>query len=192
MVGYDFDKTIYKGDSTVDFFFFMIFSRPYLLIFTPWFLIAFALYGLRIFSKKKFKESVFFFVPWFGNIEKIVNKFWEHNANKIQEWYTLQRKDDDLIISASLSFVIRPALDMLNIKYYITTNFSIKTGKIIGDNCYGEVKKTEFERIFPNKTLEAFYSDSISDKPMFEISEKAYLVEDGNPKEIDIKNYKNN
>lgn len=191
MVGYDFDKTIYKGDSTVDFFFYMIFTRPYLLLFTPWFLAVFALYGIRVLNKKRFKELVFFFVPWYSNIEGIVNKFWSHNANKIQDWYTRIRKDDDVIISASLSFVIRPALDMLNIKYYITTNYSIKTGKIIGDNCYGSVKQVEFTRIYPNKKLDAFYSDSLSDMSMFEISEKAYLVTGGEPHEIDIKEYKN-
>ena len=192
MVGYDFDKTIYKGDSSVDFFFYMIFTRIYLLIFTPWFLAVFALYGMRILNKKKFKELMFFFVPWYSNIEKIVNKFWSHNANKIQDWYTLQRKDDDIIISASLSFVIRPALDMLNIKYYINTNYSIKTGEIIGENCYGDVKQVEFARIFPNKRLEAFYSDSMSDMPMFEISEKAFLVKDGKPEEIHVKTKKIN
>ena len=160
--------------------------------FSTWFLreyiCLFLLRGMRVIDKKKFKEYVFFFVPWFNNIEKIVNKFWQHNANKIQDWYTLQRRDDDLIISASLSFVIKPALDMLNIKNYITTNFSIKTGKIIGDNCYGNVKQVEFERIYPKTKLEAFYSDSMSDMPMFEISQKAYLIENGMPKEINTKN----
>ena len=53
MVGYDFDKTIYKRDSSTDFFIYMIFSRPYLLLFLPWFLIVFALYGMKILSKKQ-------------------------------------------------------------------------------------------------------------------------------------------
>ena len=38
MVGYDFDKTIYDGDSSTDFFIYMIIHRPYLLIFLPYFL----------------------------------------------------------------------------------------------------------------------------------------------------------
>ena len=53
MTGYDFDKTIYKGDSSTDFFFFIILRRPYLLIFTLWFLIVLALYGMKILNKKR-------------------------------------------------------------------------------------------------------------------------------------------
>ena len=53
MNGYDFDKTIYKTDSSTDFFVYMILHRPYLLLFAPWFLIVLALYGMKILSKKK-------------------------------------------------------------------------------------------------------------------------------------------
>ena len=101
MVGYDFDKTIYKGDSSTDFFFYMIFSRPYLLLFAPYFLIVFALYGMKIVKKKRFKECMFFFIPWYSNIEKIVDKFWEKNANKIMKWYPPQKK----AVCFSISFV---------------------------------------------------------------------------------------
>lgn len=186
MTGYDFDKTIYAKDSSVGFFFYMLFSRPYLLIFSPWFIVNYILYGLKIIKKKKFKELMFFFVPWHKNIERIVNKFWSHNANKIQNWYTKQKKEDDIIISASPLFIIKPALDMLNIKNFIATDYNIKTGKISGENCYGEAKRTAFKKQFTNIKLDAFYSDSLSDKPMFELSEKAYLVKKGKLKEIKV------
>ena len=89
MNGYDFDKTIYDGDSTTDFFFYVIFHRPYLLVFIPYFLLMITLYGLKIISKKRIKELLFFFIPWHKNIEKIVNKFWEKHANKIFDWYAI-------------------------------------------------------------------------------------------------------
>lgn len=177
MTGYDFDKTIYKGDSSTDFFFFIILRRPYLLIFTLWFLIVLALYGMKILNKKRTKQCLFFFIPWHHNIEKLVDKFWSKNANKIQNWYTTQKKDDDIIISASLNFIIKPAIEMLNIKNWIATNFNTQNGKIYGENCYGEAKAVEFQRLYPKTTLDAFYSDSYSDEPMFDLSKEAYLVE---------------
>lgn len=177
MTGYDFDKTIYKGDSSTDFFFFIILRRPYLLIFTLWFLIVLALYGMKILNKKRTKQCLFFFIPWHHNIEKLVDKFWSKNANKIQNWYTTQKKDDDIIISASLNFIIKPAIEMLNIKNWIATNFNTKNGKIYGENCYGQAKAVEFQRLYPKTTLDAFYSDSYSDQPMFDLSNEAYLVE---------------
>lgn len=186
MTGYDFDKTIYKGDCSVDFFFYMIFSRPYLIIFFPWYLVIFALYGMKILKKKKFKECMFFFVPWYSNIDKIVDKFWSKNANKIQDWYAKQRKEDDIIITASPLFIVKPAIDMLLIRNYIGTNYSTKTGKIIGENCYGTVKQIEFEKQFPNQELDAFYSDSMSDLPMFKLAKKAYIVKSGNVREIKL------
>lgn len=176
MIGYDFDKTIYDGDSSTDFFFYMVFTRPYLLLFTLWYLIVFALYVMKILSKKTTKECLFFFVPWHSNIDKIVDKFWQHNANKIKDWYCKQKKDDDVVLSASLGFIVKPMLEALNIKNWVATNYNVRTGKIYGKNCYGEAKVEEFERLYKGQKLEAFYSDSLSDSPMMKISDKAFLV----------------
>ena len=190
MVGYDFDKTIYKGDSSTDFFFYMILTRPYLLLFAPYFLVVFALYGMKIVKKKRFKECMFFFVPWFHNIEKIVDKFWQRNANKIMKWYPPQKQaENDVFVSASLLFIIKPVLQMLNIKNYIATNYNVKTGKIYGKNCYGEAKVEEFKRVYPKAKLEAFYSDSLSDLPMMRLADKAYLVNGEEIKEINVHDY---
>lgn len=177
MKGYDFDKTIYKGDSTTDFFLYMIFTRVYLLLFLPWYLIVLALYGMKILNKKKTKECLFFFIPWFKDIDKIVDKFWSKNANKIYTWFTKQKSNDDVIISASLGFIIKPVVEMLNIKVWFATNFNTHTGKISGENCYGEEKVKEFRRFYPKTELDAFYSDSMSDVPMMKISKQAFLVE---------------
>lgn len=186
MNGYDFDKTIYDGDSSTDFFLYMIFTRPYLLIFFPYFLIILTGYGLKFISKKKTKELLFFFVPWHKNIEKIVNKFWEKHANKIFDWYLVQKTDDDIIISASLDFLLNPIMQTLNIKNWISTKYDLKTGKIIGENCYGEEKLKQFNNNFKNIKLDNFYSDSMGDFPMFKAAQSAYLVLHKKPQKIHI------
>lgn len=186
MTGYDFDKTIYKGDSSTDFFFYVVLRRPYLLLFSLWFLIVWAFYWLNCLSKKRTKELLFFFVPWISNLDRVVDKFWVKNANKIKDWYCNQKKDDDIIISASLSFIIKPVMDMLNIKNWIATNYSVKTGKIFGKNCYGEEKLVEFKRFYPKTNLDAYYSDSISDYPIMKFAKKAFLVDGDKITEIDL------
>ena len=134
---------------------------------------------------------MFFFVPWHKkNIDKIVNKFWAKKANGIKEWYARQKKEDDVIISASLGFILKPIMDTLNIKNWIATNYSVETGKIYGENCYGEEKVVQFNKMFAGKKLEAFYSDSLSDLPMMRISGKAILVDGDNLKEIKTEDYK--
>lgn len=192
MNGYDFDKTIYKTDSSTDFFIYMLSSRPYLILFFPWYLIVLALYGCKLISKKKTKEFLFFFVPWYKNINKIVDKFWEKHANGIKEWYAQQKRDDDVVISASLSFILKPLMDTLNIKYWAATNYDTKSGKIEGENCYGEQKIIEFSKMFEINKLEAFYSDSLSDLPIMEKAKKAYLVDGNKITEINAKEYNKN
>lgn len=189
MNGYDFDKTIYKRDSSTDFFVYMIFSRPYLLLFAPWYLFILALYGCKALSKKKTKECLFFFIPWYKNIDKIVDKFWQKHANGIKEWYAIQRTEDDVIVSASLSFILKPIMETLNVKYWVATNYDTKSGKIIGENCYGEEKIIEFSKLFELKKLDTFYSDSLSDLPIMKKAKKAYLVDGDKITEIDAKNY---
>ena len=192
MNGFDFDKTIYRGDCSTNFFFYMIFTRFYLLIFSPYFLVVFLLYGLHLIGKKKFKELMFFFVPWHKNIDKITAKFWKKNIKKIEKWYLDIQKDDDIIISAGLEFIVRPAIEMLGIKTLLATRYDTSTGKISGENCYNKEKVIRFREIYPNETLEAFYSDSLSDLPMMKISKKAFLVTQSKPSEIDINEKKYN
>ena len=53
----------------------------------------------------------------------------------------------------------------------------IKTGKIIGENCYGEEKVKRFYEAGYNKdSIDEFYSDSLSDSPLADISKTAYIV----------------
>ena len=186
MKGYDFDKTIYDGDSTTDFFFYIIFHRPYLLVFVPYFLIVLSLYGLKIIGKKRIKELLFFFIPWHKNINKIVDKFWQKHANKVFDWYSFQKQPDDLIISASLDFLLEPVMKLLSIKNWMSTRFNVKTGKIFGENCYGKEKLNRFNIEYKKVELEAFYSDSMSDLPMMKVAKEAWLVKNKKPQKIDV------
>ena len=51
-----------------------------------------------------------------------------------------------------------------------------KNGIIIGKNNKGEEKIKRFREILPNVLVQSAYSDSLSDKPMFDIAKNAYLV----------------
>ena len=49
-------------------------------------------------------------------------------------------------------------------------------GRIDGENCHDAEKVRRFRSVYPNERPEAFYSDSLSDSPMAEISDTAFLV----------------
>ena len=58
----------------------------------------------------------------------------------------------------------------------IASKVDCKSGKYSGINCHGKEKVRRFYEIFENGKIEEFYSDSYSDTPLAEISEKAFIV----------------
>ena len=75
---------------------------------------------------------MFLFIPLYNNIDKIFDKFWSKNAKKIMKWYPTQKKDDeDIIVSASLGFIIKPVMEMLNIKTILQQTIMLKLEKFM-------------------------------------------------------------
>lgn len=173
MVGYDFDKTIYNGDSFIDFYKFVLLRFPYLIIILPFQLIAMA-FVCR--SKKKIKEVFAFYLHFVPNVEKVVIKFWKKNVCKIKGTLIKGVKNEDIVISASPKFIVEVACKAVGINNCIATEMDKKTGKITGQNCYGEEKLKRFKADYSSVELEAFYSDSLSDLPMAKVSKSFYIV----------------
>lgn len=172
---YDFDGTIYNGDSTVDFYMFCIKKKPALLFYCVDQFFAAGMYLINVWSKKKFKEHFFSFLKDV-NTEEYVEEFWNESKGKIKPWFIDKISDDTVIISASPSFLIEPIAKSLGIRNVIATNVDRRNGKIIGENCHGNEKVSRFKQIYPENTIEEFYSDSKSDGPMAALAEKAYIV----------------
>lgn len=183
---YDFDKTIYRGDSSIDFFKYCIKKNKKCLLILPKLGIALALYLTKIKEKEYFKSVFFSIVKYFDNIDEIVKNFWEENKVKIKEYYLKQKQDTDIIISASPEFLLDPISKILNFKL-IATKVDKKTGELIGTNCYGKEKVKRLNEISITK-CEEFYSDSLSDTPLSLIAKKSYIVKEN--KLIKWKDYK--
>ncbi|MCH5297050.1 MAG: HAD-IB family phosphatase [Ruminococcus sp.] len=177
MNAYDFDKTIYDGDSTADFYLFSLKRHKKIITLAPSLLIAFLkFYLLKKGTKTDFKEVMYRFLR-FCDIKKDINDFWNINKNKIKRFYIENQKKNDVIISASPEFLLKPISNELGIKYLIASCVDSKTGKYTGINCHGEEKVRRFYEIFDKETqVDEFYSDSYSDTPMAKIAKKAYLV----------------
>ena len=60
--GYDFDETIYDGDSSVDFFKYSLKRNKKVLLQAPIQVFGLILYILKIIDKTKFKEYIFSFL----------------------------------------------------------------------------------------------------------------------------------
>lgn len=173
---YDFDKTIYDGDSSIDFCLFCYRVRKKTIIYFPRQVIAYLLYKMNVISKIQAKEAFFSLVKGLDDIDSIVNDFWNKYEKKIQTWYLKQKLPTDIIISASPDFLLKPLISKLGISQVIATEVSKENGTFLSKNCYGEEKVIRFKEIFPTAIPDTFYSDSISDKPMMLLSKQAFLV----------------
>lgn len=176
MNAYDFDKTIYKNDSTADFYIFCIKKKPSL-VFTL-FRTAFAAVSYYLFkhgTKTDFKQSMYRFLTRI-DATALAEEFWDTHIGGIKSFYLSQHRDDDVIISASPEFLLKPVCTRLGIKHLIASKVDPKTGIYSGENCHGKEKVRRFYERFPNGRIDLFYSDSHSDDPLADLADESFLV----------------
>ncbi len=177
---YDFDDTIYKGDSSVDLFKSYFKKDPSLIKYLP------TVTGvLREYHKgnARFED----FIDNFGRIfedyfqthdmdmDALVKEFWDDNMHKIKPWYKEVQKEDDLVITASPAFMMGEICQRLGIKHYLGTEFDIEKGKFLR-GCFRERKIEFFREAFPDGVIDDFYTDSYNDKFLFPYAKRVFIV----------------
>ena len=179
---YDFDHTIYDGDSSVDLYFYCLRRNPGVLRALPRQLAGtLGYYGTRksrrtVEGKTAFKEAVYTYFSAVRDMDETVEDFWDSHIQRVKLWYILQRRPEDVIISASPAFLIGPACERLGIRHQLSSNVGPATGLYIGLNCHGEEKVRRFREQFGQAQIDEFYSDSLSDTPLARLAERAFLV----------------
>jgi hypothetical protein len=135
-------------------------------------------YARGLLSTKELKEKLFAFLCFLPDPEKTVERFWDAHIAGIGEWYLAQKREDDLIVTASPEFLVGEAGRRLGVRV-IGTRMDLRTGKIEGENCHDEEKVRRFRAAFPDAVIGEFYSDSHADDPLAALAEKAFLVKKG-------------
>lgn len=176
---YDFDGTIYRGDSTIDFYLFLLKRHPIIILNLPVAIIAAIKYKAGKLTITEFKEKFFSFLIRIEDVSQEVDIFWNKNINKIMPWYIKQKNESDIVISASPEFLLSKACTLLGIKTLIASNVEPKTGKFLSENCKGQEKVKRFKNEFKETIVDEFYSDSISDLPMAKLAKKSFLIKKG-------------
>lgn len=173
---YDFDKTIYRGDSTTHFYLYCLRKQPSLSRFLPRQGIAFLRFLFGRIDKTACKQIFYTFLQGVPHIEKRVEDFWRTHKKNIMPWYLQQHQAEDVVISASPQFLLAPICQQLGISHLIASRVHPKTGKYTGLNCYGEEKVKRFHQEFGETAISKFYSDSLSDTPLAKLSEHSFLI----------------
>lgn len=186
----DFDKTIYKKDSSKQFFLFCMKKNPALIRYIPGIIVLFLLYYLKLIEKEKVKQYFFKFLKDFDNIDEIVEEFW--NINKKDINYKLLEKCDNeiIIISASPEFLLKNICHKLGVKKLIATKVNKKNGEFETKNCHGEEKTKRLYNELENFEVDRFYSDSLSDEPLARMSNRPYIIKNNKIKKWNFNNEK--
>ena len=200
IIVYDFDKTLYDGETGVNFSMFYLKKYPVRSIL---FLMKYSkdliFYLLKIINLTTLKERYFKFLERHSKsqIEELVDGFWETKRNKIYSWTREEleknKKECEMVIvsSASPLFLIENFLLSLGYDKVFGTNFvnDEKEGKenfvakIDGENNKGKEKVKKLDEWAKKNELEyeivKFYSDSLADEPLYNISRKKYWIKRG-------------
>ena len=174
---YDFDNTIYNGDTNKDIIKYALVRHPFLVIKS----LNQAKKLRRQYKKgyvsfERVKESMLSFIFKIENYPKFINDFVSSHMNKIKPWYLTKKTENDIIISASYDLWINEFAKRLGVKVVIATRVD-SNGKILGNNCKGKEKINRLNALVKNANIVSAYSDSSSDIPMLEVARVSYVVE---------------
>lgn len=176
---YDFDNTIYRGESGVDLFLGYLKKEPKLLAKLPWALSCIIKYKTGKISlddvMDKYAGVVEDFVQSIDDVEGDIIDFWDKNSSKIKPFYLRQRQDDDIIISACLDVVLEEICNRMNIKNFVGSKTDLENRKLVSF-CFRENKVKAFKEKFPDAEIDNFYTDSLNDQPMIDLARNAFLV----------------
>lgn len=181
---YDFDKTIYNGDSSVDFFLYSLLKKKSIIKYIPKIMFAFLRYKMKKISKEEMKEVFFSFLKDIDDIDSHIKLFWDNYYNKIKDWYLKGNHEHDIIITASPDFLINPIGKYLKVAEVIATEVDKYNGKFLSKNCYGEEKVKRLYKNYAKIKINKAYSDSYSDMPMLKLAKNRYIVKKNKIKEI--------
>ena len=190
---YDFDDTIYEGDTEVDIVKYGLKTHPILTIESL--LKANKLnkdYKAGLIEFERVKEEMLSFIFKTGNTKNFIKKFVDTHMKNIKPWYKNRQTKKDIIATASYEIWINLFAENLGIKYVIGTKTD-EEGHIIGNNCKRDEKVRRIKELFPKEDFLTAYSDSSVDIPILELAKESYVVE-GNELKLYKKgyNFKNN
>ena len=176
---YDFDNTIYDGESGLDLFRFYLRRHPDLLRLAPTVIRAFMRYKRH---KVTLEEAIRAYLPYVEDFLLRIEdpagdmrEFWDLHQHKIKPFYQALQREDDLIISASPEQEIAEICGRLGIKHWLGTVIDEDTRRITHVN-FRENKLKYFREKYPDERIDTLFTDSYNDKWLMREAAHVLLV----------------
>lgn len=172
---YDFDGTLFRGDSTALFYLWCVRRHPRVAATVPRTSVAaVACLGLKRITRTQFKQALYRFLPHVPDIQLEVALFWNAYERRIEG--PCNPQPGDLVISAGPEFLLHDVCERRGLQL-IASQVDSLTGRVLGPNCQGPQKVERLHDAFPNAEIDRFYSDSRHDDPLAALAREAYLVD---------------
>ena len=156
---YDFDKTIFYPDSSVTFVRWYMRRHPFaLLCWLPRMAVIGLAYLLKLIPKEKLKENIFSFVRRIDDIDDVLKVYWDEHESRIVPWYRAQHRPDDIVISASPEFVVKPMTETGSASSLSPRRWISARAKCTAATATARKKVRRFYAAHPGAVTEAFYS----------------------------------
>ena len=172
---YDFDETIFTGDSE-DYFFAYLFKKPGFF----WDQVRYRWYELlfkcKLVSKTKAREAENSLLRKIDDLDGLLADYWDQHERHMKSWYAAVKRPDDVIASATPRFLMEPIVARLGLTGLVATEMDPRTGKIHGEFAAGPYKVDQFRKQFSLDEIDEFYSDAYSDHFLAEYAKRAYVV----------------
>lgn len=183
---FDFDNTLYDGESSFDFFFFCLRDDFKLAVHIPMMLLDLILYKTRLIpvnrlyadAEKLCRELM----KNESHLEEKVRAFWAGSAVKLKPELCALVRPEDVIVTATPQFLLDGILDLLNTKNLIASQMDVHSGRV-EYLCFRAEKIAQLRKRFGGD-VDRFYTDSLNDAPMIECAKEAYLVRGTNVQRI--------
>ena len=180
---YDFDGTIYDGDSTADFVLFCLRRHPAMITGAPRLAAAALKLAMKKINLTKFKSVLFGEMSRRFSLEEEADAFWksEKTRSRLGPWFFETPRDLPIVIaSASPEFELCHAAKILGVETLIGTRCDMKTGELFGKNCKGAEKIERIRAQLGEFTVRAMYTDDArADGPLLAIAREKYIVTHG-------------
>lgn len=184
---FDFDNTLYHGESSLEFGFYLFKKNLKVFFWIPKMLLGLLRYKKCLISREEIINQTNDFMQIIisskKEVEDMAYEFWKKNEKYLHQELICTIEEDDVIITASPSFLLEPIKDKLKTSNIICSEIDLANRRVV-NLIFGEYKVKAYHEKYGDKIIDSFYTDSYNDKSMMDISKNVFLVERKSFKQI--------
>ena len=181
---FDFDGTIYDGESLFDLYLYSARHDPKVFRYIAPVLRYAVKYKLGRATLEQMEYGVGKMTEGYltelsrskrvASVEQLVDDFWDRYYARIKPWY--QPESDDVILTASFDITVGEACRRLGVQHLVSSTIDGNTLNVNYLN-FNTNKPKRFRELYgDNVRVDEFYTDSRFDQPMIDMARRAYMV----------------